>query len=289
MGYWVDMSEAYRTMDPEYVQSVWWSLKQIYQAGLLIEDYRVAPYCPRDGTSLSSHELAQGYETVTDPSVYVRLPLTSGPLAGRASLLVWTTTPWTLVSNTAVAAHPDVSYVAASDGTETLVLAEPLLNAVLGDGWTLTGERFTGAQLERWTYRRPFDLVEIEKAHYVVVDDYVTTADGTGLVHLAPAFGADDLRVGRRYDLPVVNPVRSDGTFAARSLPRNGPVQRCDRSPGRLARDDLDPARGRPRCGPGSLSALCARASLVRSPRSPSARPHLPDLPEPLNDPDGWF
>jgi isoleucyl-tRNA synthetase len=225
MGYWVDMSEAYRTMDPGYVQSVWWSLKQIYQAGLLVEDYRVAPYCPRDGTSLSSHELAQGYETVTDPSVYVRLPLTSGPLAGRASLLVWTTTPWTLVFNTAVAAHPDVSYVAASDGTETLVLAEPLLGAVLGDGWTLTGERFTGAQLERWSYRRPFDLVDIPAgdaladprepaAHYVVVDDYVTTDDGTGLVHLAPAFGADDLRVGRRYDLPVVNPVRSDGTFA---------------------------------------------------------------------------
>ena len=213
MGYWVDMSQAYRTMDPEYVQSVWWSLKRIFDAGLLVEDYRVTPYCPRDETSLSSHELAQGYETVTDPSVYVRLPLTSGPLAGRAALLIWTTTPWTLVSNTAVAVHPEVTYVAASDGSETLVVAEPLWKTVLGNGWRPTGERFTGAQMERWTYRRPFGLVDIPDAHYVVVDDYVTTEDGTGLVHQAPAFGADDLRVGRRYDLPVVNPVRSDGTF----------------------------------------------------------------------------
>jgi isoleucyl-tRNA synthetase len=215
MGYWVDMSQAYRTMDPEYVQSVWWSLKQVYETGLLVEDHRVAPYCPRCGTGLSSHELAQGYETVTDPSVYVRLPLTSGLLAGAASLLVWTTTPWTLVSNTAVAAHPDVTYVAATDGNETLVVAEPLLATVLGDGWTSTGHRFTGAEMERWKYRRPLELIDIEDAHYVVVDEYVTTEDGTGLVHQAPAFGADDLRVCRRYGLPVVNPIGPDGTFDA--------------------------------------------------------------------------
>jgi isoleucyl-tRNA synthetase len=213
MGYWVDMSQAYRTMDPQYIQSVWWSLKQIFDAGLLVEDHRVAPYCPRCGTGLSSHELAQGYETVADPSVFVRLPLTSGPLAGRASLLVWTTTPWTLVSNTSVAVHPDVTYVAATDGTEMVVIAEPLVEATLGEGWTTTGDRFTGAEMERWTYQRPFELVDIPDAHYVVVDEYVTTEDGTGLVHQAPAFGADDLRVCRRYDLPVVNPVRPDGTF----------------------------------------------------------------------------
>jgi isoleucyl-tRNA synthetase len=215
MGYWVDMSQAYRTMDPEYVQSVWWSLKQIFDSGLLVEDHRVAPYCPRCGTGLSSHELAQGYETVADPSVFVRMPLTSGPLADRASLLVWTTTPWTLVSNTSVAVHPDVAYVAATDGTETVVLAEPLADVVLGEGWTLTGDRFAGTEMERWKYQRPFDLVDIPDAHIVVVDDYVTTEDGTGLVHQAPAFGADDLRVGRRYGLPVVNPVNSDGTFRA--------------------------------------------------------------------------
>ncbi len=223
MGYWVDLDDAYRTMDPEYVESVWWSLKEIFNKGLLVQDYRVAPWCPRDETGLSDHELAQGYETIVDPSVYVRFPLTSGPLAGRAALLVWTTTPWTLVSNTAVAAHPDVTYVVATkitdgtdgtDGGEKLVVAEPLVEKALGEGWEVTGETFTGAEMERWTYQRPFELVEFpEPAHYVVNADYVTTEDGTGLVHQSPAFGEDDLKVCRAYGLPVVNPVRRDGTF----------------------------------------------------------------------------
>ena len=231
MGYWVNMDQAYWTMSPDYVQSVWWALKQIFDAGLLSEDYRVAPYCPRCGTTLSDHELAQGYEDVVDPSVYVRFPLTSGPLAGQASLLVWTTTPWTLVSNTAVAAHPEVSYVAVSNGTETLVIAEPLRDKVLGlvaskdedaPAWAETA-RFTGAELENWTYQRPFELVEFPEAagrpetgtrsHFVVLADYVTTEDGTGLVHQSPAFGADDMAVCRGYGLPMVNPVRPDGTF----------------------------------------------------------------------------
>ncbi|WP_106585537.1 isoleucine--tRNA ligase [Murinocardiopsis flavida] len=219
MGYWVNMDEAYRTMDPEYVESVWWALKTIWDKGLLVQDYRISPYCPRCGTTLSDHELAQGYETVTDPSVYVRFPVTSGPLAdaGRpTSLLVWTTTPWTLVSNTAVAVHPDVAYVVATDGTERVVVAEPLLSAALGDGWEPTGERFEGAEMERWTYQRPFELVDFpEPAHYVVLADYVTVDDGTGLVHQSPAFGADDMAVARSYGLPVVKPVRADGTFEA--------------------------------------------------------------------------
>ncbi|MFJ4845950.1 MULTISPECIES: isoleucine--tRNA ligase [unclassified Streptomyces] len=216
MGYWVDLDEAYRTMDPEYIESVWWSLKQIFDKGLLVQDHRVAPWCPRCGTGLSDHELAQGYETVVDPSVFVRFPLTSGPLAGEAALLVWTTTPWTLVSNTAVAAHPDVTYVVATKGTddsEKLVVAEPLLGKALGEGWEPTGQSFTGREMERWTYRRPFALVEIENAHYVVNAEYVTTEDGTGLVHQSPAFGEDDLKTCRAYGLPVVNPVRPDGTF----------------------------------------------------------------------------
>ena len=128
MGYWVDFDGAYWTMNPDYIESVWWALKQIFDQGLLVEDFRVAPYCTRCGTGLSDHELAQGYETVVDPSVYVRLPVTGGPLANLgATLLVWTTTPWTLVSNTAVAVNPDVTYVAArtQDG-EVLVVAEPL-------------------------------------------------------------------------------------------------------------------------------------------------------------------
>ncbi|GAA4208640.1 isoleucine--tRNA ligase [Actinocatenispora rupis] len=223
MGYWTDMSDPYRTMDPEYIESVWWSLKQIFDRGLLTQSFRVAPWCPRCGTGLSDHELAQGYETVVDPSVYVRFPLTSGPLAGTASLLVWTTTPWTLVSNTAVAAHPTVEYVVATDGSERLVVAEPLVSAVLGEGWTLTGERFTGAEMERWTYSRPFALVDIPDAHFVVNAEYVTTEDGTGLVHQSPAFGEDDLATCRAYGLPVVNPVRPDGTFDA-DLPLVGGV-----------------------------------------------------------------
>ncbi|CAN5472939.1 hypothetical protein BH10ACT10_BH10ACT10_09100 [soil metagenome] len=216
MGYWVDTTDPYRTMDPAYVESVWWALKQIHAKGLLVQDYRVAPYCPRDGTGLSDHEVAQGYETVTDPSVYVRFPLTSGPLAGSAALLVWTTTPWTLVSNTAVAARSDVTYVVATDGTETLVVAEPLFDQVLGEGWTVE-QQFVGADMERWTYERPFALVEFPPSettpHIVVLADYVTTEDGTGLVHQSPAFGEDDMAVCRAYGLPVVVPVGTDGCF----------------------------------------------------------------------------
>jgi isoleucyl-tRNA synthetase len=216
MGYWVDTADPYRTMDSSYVESVWWALKQIHGKGLLVEDYRVAPYCPRCGTGLSDHELAQGYETVTDPSVYVRFPLTSGPWAGSA-LLVWTTTPWTLVSNTAVAVHPDVEYVLADTGEEKLVVARPLVQSVLGEGWT-EQDSVTGSDMERWTYQRPFDLVpfppEAGPTHYVVLADYVTTEDGTGLVHQSPAFGEDDMTVARAYDLPVVNPVMADGHFA---------------------------------------------------------------------------
>ncbi|MYZ34084.1 isoleucine--tRNA ligase [Streptomyces sp. MnatMP-M17] len=216
MGYWVDLDDAYRTMDPEYIDSVWWSLKEIFDKGLLVQDYRVAPWCPRDQTGLSDHELAQGYETIVDPSVFVRFPLTSGPLAGEASLLVWTTTPWTLVSNTAVAAHPEVTYVVATNGEEKLVVARPLLAKALGEGWEPTGESFTGREMERWTYDRPFTLIDFPdgtEAHYVVNAEYVTTEDGTGLVHQSPAFGEDDLKVCRAYGLPVVNPVRPDGTF----------------------------------------------------------------------------
>jgi isoleucyl-tRNA synthetase len=222
MGYWVDFSRAYWTMDPGYVESVWWSLKVVFDKGLLVQDHRVAPYCPRCGTGLSDHEVAQGYLTVTDPSVYVRFPITSGPLGEQgASLLIWTTTPWTLVSNTAVAVHPDVTYVLARIGEELLVVAEPLLArvaALVGADHPEVVERFDGRSLEHTTYARPFDLVAFpdgEPAHFVGVATYVTTEDGTGLVHQAPAFGADDLTVARVYGLPVVNPIEPDGHFGA--------------------------------------------------------------------------
>ncbi|WP_310962989.1 isoleucine--tRNA ligase [Nocardioides terrisoli] len=222
MGCWIDMREPYRTMDAPYVESVWWALKQIHGQGLLEEDHRVAPYCPRCGTALSDHELGQpgSYETITDPSVFVRFPLTSGPLAGRAALLVWTTTPWTLVSNALVAVHPDFEYVAVSDGSQTVVVADSLADQVLGiDGqsdWSRTGERFRGSDMVGWTYQRPFELVEWPgRAHFVVTEEYVTAEDGTGLVHQSPAFGEDDFASCRRNGVEMVNPIDRQGCFDA--------------------------------------------------------------------------
>ena len=221
MGYWIDLSRAYWTMNASYIESVWWSLKQIFDQGLLIQDYRISPYCPRCGTPLSDHEMGQPdvYQTVGDPSVTVRFPLVSLPegaspeLAG-ADLLVWTTTPWTLVSNTAVAIHPDETYVvarSAGDGGR-VVVAEELMDRVLGDGWEVVA-RVPGSSLTGATYRPPFGLIHIPDAHIVVTGDFVTTEDGTGLVHLAPAFGLDDMETSRAHGLPVVNPVRPDGHF----------------------------------------------------------------------------
>ncbi|MGD0706448.1 MAG: isoleucine--tRNA ligase [Trebonia sp.] len=221
MGYWIDLSTAYRTMDAQYVESVWWALKTIYDKGLLVQDFRISPYCPRCGTPLSDHEMGQPdvYRDVVDPSVIVRFPISGVPtganphLAG-ADLLVWTTTPWTLVSNTAVAVHPEVEYVIArKSGTgDKVVVAEALWLRVLGEGWhvlaTVTGTDLLGAE-----YHRPFTMIDIPDSHRVVSGTFVTTADGTGLVHLAPAFGADDLEVIRANKMPVVNPVRADGRF----------------------------------------------------------------------------
>ena len=216
MGFWVDFDEAYWTMSPEYVESVWWSLQQIWKKGLLVQDHRVAPYCPRCGTGLSDHELAQGYETIKDPSVFVRFPATSGKLAElNAAFLVWTTTPWTLIANTAIAVNPKVEYqvveITNDEKTERLVIASDLAS-VLGEDRKVIAT-FQGSELEHTTYQRPFDFVEIPNAHYVVLANYVTVEDGTGLVHQSPAFGADDLEVCRRYNLPVVNPVNPDGHF----------------------------------------------------------------------------
>jgi isoleucyl-tRNA synthetase len=221
MGYWVDLSNAYRTMDASYIESVWWSLKVIFGKGLLVKDYRISPYCPRCGTPLSDHELGQPdvYQMVADPSITVRFPIVSLPdgadprLAG-ADLLVWTTTPWTLVSNTAVAVHPDETYVVArkAGAGDRVVVAEALFAKVLGDGWHIV-TRFRGADLAGATYQPPFSLVDIPGAHRVVTGSFVTTEDGTGLVHLAPAFGADDMETSKAHGLPVVNPVRTDGTF----------------------------------------------------------------------------
>jgi isoleucyl-tRNA synthetase len=221
LGYWIDLSRAYRTMDPSYIESVWWSLKVVFDKGLLVKDFRISPYCPRCETPLSDHEMGQPdvYQTVTDPSVTVRFPLTSlpagaNPLLADADLLVWTTTPWTLVSNTAVAVHPDETYAIArhSRRGETVVVVEQRVPHVLGEDWEVVGE-VTGADLVGATYQPPLDLIDIPNAHRVVPGMFVTTEDGTGLVHMAPAFGADDMETGREHGLPVVNPIRPDGHF----------------------------------------------------------------------------
>jgi isoleucyl-tRNA synthetase len=222
MGYWVDMDQAYWTMDEKYIDSVWWSLKRIFEKGLLVQDHRVSPYCPRCGTGLSDHELAQGYEDVVDASVYVRFPITSALLAEKyvgISLLIWTTTPWTLISNTAAAVNSEVDYVVAqtSDG-EYLVIAEALREKVLGEDSRVL-ETIRGSDLEGTAYKRPFDWVEFPDTtapiHTVLLADFVTVQDGTGIVHEAPAFGAEDLALCRSYGLPVVNPVLPNGTFEA--------------------------------------------------------------------------
>jgi isoleucyl-tRNA synthetase len=221
MGYWADTEHAYRTMDPSYIESVWWSLKVIYEAGLLVRDFRISPYCPRCGTPLSDHEMGQPdvYQTVSDPAITVRfrlrtLPPSASPELAGADLLVWTTTPWTLVANTAVAVHPDATYVLArkSRDGDQVVVADDLFAKVLGDGWHVA-LRFRGEDLVGASYARPFGFIEIPNAHIVVPGSFVTTEDGTGLVHLAPAFGADDMETSRAHGLPVVNPVRPDGRF----------------------------------------------------------------------------
>ena len=221
MGYWSDSEHAYRTMDPGYIESVWWSLKVIFDKGLLVRDFRISPYCPRCGTPLSDHEMGQPdvYQTVTDPAITVRFPLTELPAGAPsqlrgADLLVWTTTPWTLVANTAVAVHPEATYAVArkSRDGDRVVIADDLFARVLGDGWHVAA-RFRGEELVGAKYQRPFGLIEIPDAHVVVPGSFVTTVDGTGLVHLAPAFGADDMETSRAHGLPVVNPIRPDGRF----------------------------------------------------------------------------
>ena len=218
IGFWIDTEDAYRTMDAEYVESLWWALGELHDRDLLFEDFRVAPYCGRCGTALSDAEVALGYDEVTDPSVYVRLPLVDAPegLEG-AALVVWTTTPWTLPSNVACAVGNDLVYAVVErpglNGIERLVLAKELTEQVLGPEHTVVAE-LLGSELVGLRYEPPFDhFPAAGDAHRVVAADFVTTTDGTGIVHLAPAFGADDMVVGRREGLPIVNPVGPDARF----------------------------------------------------------------------------
>ena len=225
IGFWVDLKTAYITYKNEYIESVWWILKSYWEKDLLYQGFKVVPYCPRCGTPLSDHEVALGYKDADDPSIFVRMPLVDEP---GTSFLVWTTTPWTLPANVAVAANPDVQYVTIEretcDGdTEKLILAEPLLEKVFPDEKVKVVDRFKGKQLKGKHYKPLFTFVPPEKtAHYVVLADFVTTEDGTGLVHIAPAFGADDMQMALDFDLPIIQTVSPDGTFIPEVRPWSG-------------------------------------------------------------------
>jgi isoleucyl-tRNA synthetase len=228
IGFWIDLDDPYVTLENEYIESVWWSLAELWKKDLLYEGHKVVPYCPRCGTALSSHEVALGYEDVEDPSVFIKLPFLAwrkdSETSGPEYLLIWTTTPWTLPGNVAVAVAPNVTYVRAQVGGETLILAEPLVERVLGEEVEIV-ERFPGEALVGRQYKGPvFAGSDREPGGFpVVAGEFVTTEDGTGLVHVAPAFGEDDYAVAAENGIfdptqhgTLYNPVRPDGTFDER-------------------------------------------------------------------------
>src|SRR4051812_255037 len=244
IGFWIDTGDAYFTLDNTYIESVWWSLKQVWEKGLLSESHKVVPYCTRDGTALSSHEVALGYRDVVDPSVYVRFPLKDEP---GVSLLAWTTMPWTLVPHAAIAVDPEVTYARARHDDEILILAEALVERVLGEGAEVV-DRFPGSKLLGLRYEPPFPYISDygPKGHTVLPGDFVSIEDGTGVVHTGAAFGEDDFRLATDNGLTIQNPVRPDGTFDERTGPFSGMyVREADahivealRQSGRLFRSD---------------------------------------------------
>ena len=243
IAFWVDLDDPYVTLEDRYIESVWWSLRRLWDKGKLYEGHKVVPYCPRDGTPLSSHEVAQGYQDVVDASIYVRFPLLG---ADDEHLLIWTTTPWTLPGNAAVAVNPKVTYVRARLGDEVLVVAKDLARKVLGEEAEVL-EELLGEALVGRSYEGPvFDLGDRDRGGFpVIAGDFVTTEDGTGLVHIAPPFGEDDYRVGAEAGLfdPTVastlyNPVRPDGTFDDRVIGFAGEFVKGSETTRRLI-DDL--------------------------------------------------
>ena len=217
IGFWIDMSDAYWTMDTEYVESVWWSLKNLWERGLLVEDHKVTAYCPRCGTALSDAEVALGYRETDDPSCFVKLEITeaSDPGFVGTRIAVWTTTPWTLLSNLGLAVDASAEYIVVEEDGERILVASPLAERVFGEGLKRTGETVKGSELVGWRYEPPYSNVEEGTTHTIVAGEFVSMEDGTGVVHIAPAFGADDLEVGRSNGWPVYNPVDSEGNFAS--------------------------------------------------------------------------
>jgi isoleucyl-tRNA synthetase len=242
IGFWIDTDDAYFTLDPNYIESVWWSLKQVWEKGLLVEGNRVVPYCTRCGTALSSHELALGYRDVVDPSVFVRFPLLEEP---DVSLLAWTTMPWTLLPHAAIAVDPEVTYARARLGDDRLILAEALVERVLGEDAEIE-ERMPGSALLGLRYEPPFPYITDygERGHTVLAGDFVSTEDGTGVVHTGAAFGEDDFRLATENGLTIHNPVLPDGSFDESTGPFAGmhvreadaPIVEALRESGRLFR-----------------------------------------------------
>ena len=260
IGFWLDLDDAYRTLDATYIESVWWALSQIHERGLLYESHRVVPYCPRCGTALSSHEVSLGYQDVVDTSVYVKLPL----LGHEESLLVWTTTPWTLPGNLAAAVGPDITYARVAVGGETLIVAAALVERVFGEGAQVLGT-LQGWELVGRHYESPIFALEGREpgGAPVLAADFVTTDDGTGIVHIAPAFGEDDYRLGVENELfdpanphALLNPVLPDGTYDQRVV-------------GFAGRSVVDPA-----LGAGLIESLRTRGLLFREEAHEHSYPH---------------
>ncbi len=225
IAFWVDLKSAYVTYTNEYIESVWHILKNFWDKDLLYQGYKVVPYCPRCETPLSDHEVALGYKETDDPSIFVRMPLVDEP---GTSLLVWTTTPWTLPANVAVAVGENINYVTveaalSEGGSEKLILAEALIEKVFKDAPVRVIQHFKGKQLKGKRYHPLFTFLPFEKkAHYVVLADFVSVEDGSGLVHMAPAYGADDMKMAGEYDLPVLETVAPDGSFISEVKPWAG-------------------------------------------------------------------
>ncbi len=222
MAYWLDYERPYVTYTNDYVESVWWALSVMHAKGLLVQGHKILPYCPRCETALSSHEVAQGYKDVEDPSTYIALDLVDAASTTRRRILVWTTTPWTLVSNAALAVHPDIVYVELqklSAAAFTIVLAESRVAAVLGGDWSdrwTTVRTLRGAALVGMRYTRPLDWAvypDGTNSEIIVGETFVSADDGTGVVHMAPAFGADDYGAGQRHNLAFIQPVDARGRF----------------------------------------------------------------------------
>ncbi|ACK42703.1 MULTISPECIES: isoleucine--tRNA ligase [Dictyoglomus] len=220
IGFWIDMDNPYITLSNDYIESVWWLIKKIWEKGLLYKGYKIVPWCPRCETALSDHEVAQGYKETEDPSIFVKFRVKDQE---NTYFLAWTTTPWTLISNVALAVHPEEEYVKVKHNNEYYILAEKRLPYIFEEGTYEIVEKKKGKEIEKAYYEPLFTFLPVDKdAYYVVLGDFVTLEDGTGIVHIAPAFGDEDFQLGKKYDLPFLQPVDQNGKFIKEIKPWAG-------------------------------------------------------------------